>query len=58
MLSARIILLNGILFLLCSTAAAQTPVTPEPSPSPTPHQPSSEAVKKEDRDPIEKADRI
>src|SRR5712692_2159815 len=51
MLLTRIILLTVILFLLGAAAPAQTP-----EPSPTPNQSSSEDSKKEERDPIEKAD--
>src|SRR3989442_662848 len=53
MFLVRILLFNGILFLLSITAAAQTAVTP--GPSPTPDQSPAEDSKK-DRDPIEKAD--
>src|SRR6266852_7764194 len=51
MLLTRIILLTVILFLLSAAVPAQ-----KPEPSPTPNQSSSEDSKKEDRDPIEKAD--
>jgi len=54
MLLTRITQLTVTVFLLSVACLAQNPVTPEPSP--TPNQSSSAASKKEDRDPIDKAD--
>ena len=50
----RIIQVIVTVVLLSVACLAQNRVTPEPSP--TPNQPSSEDSRKEDRDPIEKAD--
>ncbi|HMG76557.1 MAG TPA: hypothetical protein VK582_23980, partial [Pyrinomonadaceae bacterium] len=50
----RIIQITVTVVLLSVACLAQNPITPEPSPPPD--QSSSEPSKKEDRDPIEKAD--
>jgi hypothetical protein len=54
MLLTRIIQLTVTVVWLSVACLAQNPSTPEPSP--TPNQSSSEASRKKDRDPIEKAD--
>jgi hypothetical protein len=54
MLLTRIIQLTVTVVWLSVACLAQNPSTPEPSP--TANQSSSEASKKKDRDPIEKAD--